>query len=73
MKLPNKIYDIAKWCCLIVAPALVVLLNTLTELWQWNIPVQAITGTISAVALFVGAILGFSTYQYNKTKDDLKF
>lgn len=66
MKLPSNIYDILKWICLIVSPALCTLIVTLSNLWGWQIPTEAIVGTISAITLFIGAILGFSTAQYNK-------
>ena len=66
MKLPNTIYDILKWVCLVVSPALCTLIITLSNLWGWQIPTDAIVGTISAITLFIGAILGFSTAAHNK-------
>lgn len=66
MKLPNRIYDILKWVCLIVSPAVVTLIVTLTSLWGWDIPVEAITGTITALTTFAGVILGISNMNYNK-------
>ena len=66
MKLPNTIYDILKWLCLVVSPALCTLIITLSNLWGWQIPTEAIVGTISAITLFIGAVLGFSTAQHNK-------
>ena len=68
MQLPSKIYDILKWICMIVSPAVCTLIVTLSKLWRWDIPTDAIVGTISAITLFIGAILGFSTAQYNKTQ-----
>lgn len=68
MKLNDSLYTILKWICLIVSPALCTLIVTLSNLWQWQIPTEAIVGTISAITLFIGAVLGFSTAQYNKTK-----
>lgn len=64
--LPNKVYDALKWFLLVVVPASTLLLTTLTTLWNWNIPINAIVGTIDAFALFFGVCLGISTYQYNK-------
>lgn len=66
MQLPSNVYDILKWFCLIVSPALCTLIVTLSNLWAWQIPTEAIVGTISAITLFIGAVLGFSTAQYNK-------
>ena len=68
MKLPSRLYDILKWVCLIVCPAICTLIVTLSNLWGWQIPTEAIVGTISAITLFIGAILGISTAQYNKTQ-----
>lgn len=66
MQLPDTVYTFLKWICLIVSPALCTLIVTLSNLWGWQIPTEAIVGTISAITLFIGAILGFSTAQYNK-------
>lgn len=68
MKLSDSVYNILKWICLIVSPALCTLIVTLSNLWGWQIPTEAIVGTISAITLFIGAILGFSTAQYNKSQ-----
>lgn len=66
MKLNNKIYDILKWICMIVSPALCTLLVTLVSLWGWAIPIEAIVGTITAVTTFIGVLIGISTHNYNK-------
>lgn len=66
MKLNDKIYNILKWICMIVSPALCTLLVTLTSLWGWSIPIEAIVGTITAVTTFIGVLIGISTYNYNK-------
>lgn len=66
MKLPDKVYEILKWLLIIVVPAFVTLFPTLCNAWGWNIPVDAITTTITAVATFVGVCVGISTINYNK-------
>lgn len=66
LKLSDKIYNILKWICLIVAPAVITLLITLTNLWGWDIPIEAITGTISAIVTFIGVVIGISNMNYNK-------
>ena len=66
MKLPDSVYTLIKWICCVVSPALCSLIVALSSLWGWQIPTEAIVGTISAITLFLGAILGFSTAQYNK-------
>ena len=68
--LPGWLYDTLKWLCIIVAPAAVTLLTVLTDAWHWDIPIDAICKTITAVAAFIGVILGFSAIQYKKSNAD---
>ena len=67
MKLSDTWYDVLKWVCLVVLPALGVLYSVLAGLWGWPY-VEEIPATIMAVEAFLGAILGVSTAQYNKAK-----
>ena len=65
MKLNDKIYDILKWVALGVLPAIATLYTALAGVW--GLPyAQEIPATITAVDLFIGALLGVSTAQYNK-------
>lgn len=66
MKMDSKVYDVLKWICLIVSPAICTLIVTLANLWGWNIPTEAIVGTITAITTFIGVILGISNIQYVK-------
>lgn len=66
MKLNNKLYDILKWTLFIFVPALILLINTLGGLY--NFDTKLINGTISAVATFLGALIGVSSSNYNKNK-----
>lgn len=66
MIIPSKVYDVLKWILLIFVPAFIALLTTLTMVWGWNIPLEAIVATISAIATFIGALIGISTKNYNK-------
>ena len=68
MKIPDKIYDVLKWVLLIVIPAFEVCLNAMAAAWGWNIPLEAINISISAIATFVGVCLGISTTAYNSEK-----
>lgn len=72
MKMPDKIYNFAKWTCLIALPALAVLYFTLAKIW--GLPYGAeITATINAVALFIGSLIGVSQIAINKeAKDEQK-
>lgn len=63
--LSNKTYDVLKFICLIVLPALATLYATLGGIW--GLPyVDEIPRTITALDTFLGAVLMISTAQYNK-------
>ena len=66
MKLSNKVYDTFKWVLLTVVPAFVGLLTTLTKVWNWDIPLEAIIATISGFATFFGALIGIASINYKK-------
>lgn len=66
MVMNNKVYDILKWVCLVVSPAICTLIVTLNSLWNWNLPVEAIVGTITAITTFTGVVLGISNATYKK-------
>ena len=66
IKLSNKAYDTLKWVLLTVVPAFIALLTTLTKVWNWDIPLEAIIATISAFAAFIGALVGISSINYKK-------
>lgn len=65
MKMSNKLYDVLKWLCILVFPALATLIRVVFAIW--NIPYgEEISATIVAVDTFLGACLGISNIQYNK-------
>ena len=70
MKLPNKLYDVLKWLLMIVIPAFITLFSFLAQAWSWDIPTEAITGTITAVATFIGVCIGISSLNYYREEDD---
>ena len=65
MKLPNEIYDVLKWICLIALPAIATLWFALGKIWGFPYLAE-IEGTIIAIDTFIGALIGISTVQYNK-------
>lgn len=67
MKLKNEVYDILKWLVVIVLPALSTFYSTVAPLFGWYDP-GVIAQVISAVCVLVGALIGISTAEYNKTK-----
>ena len=66
MILPKKLYEVLRWIIWIVLPAIRVLLTTLTGAWGWNIPLDAILATLSAVELFLGTVLGIAKITNDK-------
>lgn len=64
----NKTYDLLKEIAQIWLPALATLYFTLASIWGFPYAEQ-IVGTISAIDVFLGAILKISTIQYNKGVD----
>jgi len=70
MTIPNKVYDVLKWLLLIVVPAFITLFSFLASAWNWDIPVEAITGTITAVATFIGVCIGISSLNYYREDDE---
>lgn len=65
MKIPDKVYDVLKWVCMIVLPAIATLWFTLGKVWGFPY-LGEIEATIIAIDTFLGALLGVSTIQYNK-------
>lgn len=65
MKLNDKVYDLLKWITMIVLPALGTLYFTLTTIWGFPYGEQ-VSGTVNALVLFLGAVLGISTANYKK-------
>ena len=63
--LPDKVYQVLKWVALLLLPTLAWVSTMLCN--TWNLPYgPEIAATITAVATFLGAILGVSHIQYKK-------
>ncbi len=67
MKLSNKSYDLLKWVAQILLPAAATLYVAVAGIWGFPYA-KEIAGTISAVDLFLGALLGISSMNYYKEK-----
>ena len=61
----NKVYDVLKFICQIVLPAIGTLYFALARIWGFPYGEQ-IVGTITAIDTFLGVILGISTIDYNR-------
>ena len=62
--IPNKVYDILKWIVIVFLPALNGLILALGNVLQFESSV--ICGIISAVHVFLGALIGVSSVKYTK-------
>lgn len=65
MKMSNKTYDFWKKIGRYILPALTTLVLTIFKIWKLPYGIE-IAATITAVDVFLNAILGFSSYNYNK-------
>ena len=71
MKLSNKMYDTLKWIAQILLPAAATLYFALSDVW--GLPyAKEVVGTISAVDVFLGAVLGISSSMYQERLDAKK-
>lgn len=59
--IPDKVYKVLKWGCVLVLPAVATFVKTLGAAWGWDAGVcDATATTITAVATLGGVILGVS-------------
>jgi hypothetical protein len=69
MLLSNKVYDTLKWIAQYLLPATGTLYFALAAIW--GLPYgEQIVGTISALTIFLGVILGISSITYIKSGAD---
>lgn len=66
MLLSNKVYDTLKWVAQYLLPASATLYFALAAIWGFPYGEQVV-GTISAVTIFLGVILGISSATYVKS------
>ena len=69
MKLPNEVYDILKWIVMICIPALTTAYCGLAAIWGWPYAAE-VAKTSAVICTLLGALLGISTAEYNKNKND---
>lgn len=67
MKINDKLYDVLKWVVMIVLPALSTAYVGLAAIWAWPMA-DEVAKTCSVICVLLGALLGISTAEYNKTK-----
>jgi hypothetical protein len=66
MKMSNKVYDVLKWVALVALDAVGLFYSTISGIW--GLPFgDEILATCAAMSLLIGALIGVSSAQYNKT------
>ena len=66
MRIPDSLYNVLKWIVVIFMPALTGLIYALGHALGFDSTV--ICEVITAVQIFLGALIGVSTISYNKQK-----
>lgn len=69
MHISDKTYNFLKWFALIAIPASNTLILTLGKIWELPYYVQ-IAATVSAIGLFIAALIGASSATYYNDVDE---
>lgn len=67
--LSNKWYDILKWVAIVCLPALSTFIVCISKIWGWADLGNNIAQTVTAVGVLLAALLGISSYLYNKGEE----
>jgi len=67
MLFTTKAYDIIKWITRLFLPGCGTLYFALASIWSFPYGEQII-GSITALNVFLGVLMGISTHEYNKTE-----
>ena len=67
MLIPNSWYDVLKWIVMILLPACATAYVGLAAIWAWPYA-EEVAKTSAVVCTLLGALLGISTAEYNKTE-----
>ena len=70
MRLPDRVYDILKWVCLVCIPALATFYVVCGAIWGWPYT-EEISKTANALCVLIGCLIGISTAEYNKKVHDI--
>ena len=62
--LPDKLYDILKWCSIVALPAVSTFVLCISKIYGWPDQGVMISQTITAVSVLLGTLLGISAIQY---------
>ena len=67
MKMSNGVYDLLKWIALVALDAIGLFYSTISGIWGFPFG-DEILATCAALSLLLGALLGVSSANYNKSK-----
>lgn len=65
MRIPDKLYDILKWVCLVCIPALTSFFCVLDAVFSWGYS-DTVAKISAALCTLIGALIGISTAEYRK-------
>lgn len=60
----DKVYDVLKWVAIVALPALATFIAIISKIWGWADLGVAISQTITALGVLIGALLGISAISY---------
>ena len=66
--LNDKVYKALKWIALIALDAIGVAYQSLADVWALPYG-KEVMKTCSIISVLIGALIGISTYNYNKEKE----
>lgn len=70
MQLPDKWFDILKWCSIVALPAISTFIVCLGKIWDWGPIAGNVAQSITAFALLLGALLGISHISYKNSLEN---
>lgn len=68
MKIPDKVYEVLKWVCIIFLPASAFFYEQLASIWPLPLA-DKVPPTINLVGTVLGILIGVSTYNYTKENE----
>lgn len=69
MKMPGKVYDVLKWIALIVIPAFATAYVGMAAVWGWPFA-DEVAKTAAVICTLIGSLIGISTAEYRRTKQN---
>lgn len=65
MRIPDRLYDVLKWVCLVCIPALTTFFCVLDNVFSWGYA-DIVAKISAALCTLIGALIGISTAEYRK-------